>query len=409
MNSPILSEQELIIRPIQYRDLDALESWIARFWQKEDNKSFWSKEQWQRYRNWFGLWKILSWFPKPYQHDFHIYVAQRKNDNKIVGAIQVSPFNCTRSTWQVEQVIIDKLAPQNEILTGKKTIGSQLLRYCLENIWEARTWVSEVEINDNRLLALYRENGFQPIAHMTYWSISKATLQHIAQSSNVDLPNLLPVSNTDAQLLHQLDCVSMPPLLRQVFDRHKDDFKVDLLTNTINQVKKWFGNSNTIISYVFEPQRKAAIGYFSLKLATDQTDTHQAKLTVHPAYTWLYPKLLAQMAYLTENYPPAELELISADYQPEREEYLRKLGAKIDKQTLLMSRSIWHKLRESKPLEALHLPEVLQGLQPARPSIPTRISPSSYHNYQSHNIKKQSTNNSLAAQPNIDQLPDSNK
>jgi len=43
-----------------------------------------------------------------------------------------------------------------------------------------------------------------------------------------DLPNLLPVSNADAQLLYQLDTASMPPLVRQVFDHNIHDFKTSL-------------------------------------------------------------------------------------------------------------------------------------------------------------------------------------
>lgn len=41
-----------------------------------------------------------------------------------------------------------------------------------------------------------------------------------------------------------------------------------------------------------------------------------------------------------------------------------------------MSRSVWHKLRESKlvSLEGLQWPEVLQGLQPARKPVPGGMS-----------------------------------
>ena len=68
------------------------------------------------------------------------------------------------------------------------------------------------------------------------------------------------------------------------------------------------------------------------------------------------------------------LEIVSADYQPEREEYLEKIGAVRVEQTLLMSRSVWRKIREAKPLEGLQLSDMLQGLKPARTPIPSRIS-----------------------------------
>ncbi|MGB3205109.1 MAG: GNAT family N-acetyltransferase, partial [Crinalium sp.] len=67
------------------------------------------------------------------------------------------------------------------------------------------------------------------------------------------------------------------------------------------------------------------------------------------------------------------LHLASADYQPEREEYFEQIGAERIEHTLLMSRSVWHKIRETKlkPSEGLEL--VLQSLQPARQPVPSRI------------------------------------
>jgi hypothetical protein len=132
-----------------------------------------------------------------------------------------------------------------------------------------------------------------------------------------------------------------------------------------------------VSGYVFEPQRKAAIGYFQIRLCRDGSQPHQAQLTVHPAYTWLYPELMSQMARITQEVPAQTLELASSDYQPEREEYLERIGATRVAHTLMMSRSVWHKLRESKlpmALDSLQLSEVLQGFKPARKPVPGRIS-----------------------------------
>ena len=243
----------------------------------------------------------------------------------------------------------------------------------MENVWEARTWVLEVNINEKNTLALYRQNGFQPLAQLTYWLLDSDLLRTLAQQ-NSELPNLLPVSNADAHLLYQLDCVSMPPLLRQVFDRNPQDFKTRFLMGLCSKWQQWFHQKEVAKGYVFEPQRKAAIGYFRLTLSKNGSQPHQAQLIVHPAYTWLYPKLLAQMAQIVEKFPSQSLELVSADYQHEREEYLEKLGANPIENTLLMSRSVWHKLKEAKP-EGLHLSEMLQGLQSVpRTPIPSRFS-----------------------------------
>lgn len=364
----------IFIRPVQYRDLESIDSLTSNSAKAEPkNTEFDLTEQLRQARSWYGLLKFLSYFPNPFQYLFSGYVAERTESGQIGGFVQVSPFNSSRSTWRVERILVEELAIQPDLVTDPKGIGSQLLRFCFERIWEARTWLLEIDIQEKNLLALYRQNGFQPLAQMTYWSLSPELLAQLSEN-NPDLPNLLPVSHADAQLLYQLDCVSMPPLMRQVFDRHTKDFKSRFLVGLINKIQHWWFKRDVVSGYVFEPQRKAAIAYFKLILSKDGSRPHQAELTVHPAYTWLYPKLLFQMAQLVQGLPIQSLELVSADYQHEREEYLDQLGAERVEHTLLMSRSVWHKLKETK-LERLQLSEMLQGLQPVpRTPIPSRIS-----------------------------------
>jgi hypothetical protein len=373
--TPLFSQEKgrIVIRPLQYRDLETIEKWGEETPPSPNSSPDATfnlspidvVQELPQIRRLYWVLKFLSWFPNPCQYLLNSYIAEL--DGEVQGAIQVVPVNRTRSSWRVERVAT-KL--------GKTTaIGSQLLRHCFEAIWEARTWLLEVNVNDKDTLALYRQNGFQPLAKMTYWAIAPEQLQELALSGP-DLPNLLPVSNADAQLLYQLDTVSMPPQVRQVFDRHINDFKSSFLTSLIEGVKQWMDRSEVVSGYVFEPQRKAAIGYFQLQLSKDGQKPHKAQLTVHPAYTWLYPELLAQMARMTGDFPPQYLQLASADYQPEREAYLEQVRARRVEHTLLMSRSVWHKLRESKSaISEFGLPEVvLQGFQPARKPIPSRTS-----------------------------------
>lgn len=362
-----------MIRPIQYRDLEASEQLATGATDADSNScSVTFLQQLQQVRRWYWLLKFLSWFPNPCQYVFCVFVIEQVQ--QIRGLIKISPFNRTRSTWRVEQVLVDTETPrqQNTSVTGD--MGSALLRYCFETIWEARTWLLEVNIHNKTTLALYRQNGFQPLAQLTYWAIAPHLLEKLAEREP-DLPNLLPVSNADAQLLYQLDTASMPPLVRQVFDRHVHDFKIGFIRAFAGNIQQWFSRTQVISGYVFEPQRKAAIGYFQIKLSREGDRAHEAELTVHPAYTFLYPELLAQMARIVQEMPAQSLHLASADYQPEREEYLEQLGAQRIEHTLLMSRSVWHKLREAKPvsLEGLQLSEMLQGLKPARTPIPSRI------------------------------------
>lgn len=356
---------EPVIRPAQYRDLEAIKRLLVDDHDQSCVGSFYGHElRLQQLHRWSGLLKLLRLFPNQLDQ-LRTYVWEQ--NHKLAGVVQVSPFNHSRSTWRFDQVSV---APA----VGQQDVGTQLLRYCLENIWEARTWLTEIEVNQAAALALYRHNGFQPLAQITYWLLAPEQLSKLAEREPV-LPNLLPVNNADASLLYQLDTASMPPLVRQVFDRHIQDFKTSLIASLMSGIQLWGQTQELVRAYVFEPQRKAAIGYFEINLCRNATQPHAARLTVHPAYTWLYPELLAHMARLTQVYPSAPLQLDSTDYQPEREEYLKHIGAEDLEQTLMMSRSVWHKLRESRSIsfETLQLSDMLQGLQPNHNPVPGRM------------------------------------
>jgi hypothetical protein len=391
MNPVVPPNSSVNIRPVQYRDLEVVERLYVEGLEADNISCSIDPDRplkRKQLRSWQGALRAMGWLLNPLQYMFCASVTQ--HEPKIQGMIRVSPFNRTRTTWRVDQVAIaeDRLTAMASKAPGDAAVpvaaelkpllsgvGSQLLRYCFEKIWEARTWLLEVNIHDKALLALYRQNGFQPLAHITYWLLTPAQLQEIADREP-DLPNLLPVSNADAQLLYQLDTASMPPLVRQVFDRHILDFKTSLWGSLLDGLKNWLTHTEVVSGYVFEPQRKAAIGYFQLRLCRDGGEPHQAQLTVHPAYTWLYPELMSQMARITQDLPAQSLQIASSDYHPEREEYLERIGATRIAHTLMMSRSVWHKVREAKAgaLEGLQLAEVLQGLKPARKPVPSRIS-----------------------------------
>jgi hypothetical protein len=403
---------DIAIRPVQYTDLELVNRFCAESAEGE-NLTYSINPEPPVKPTWFtqGPFRLLGiLFNRPQIYGAYLTEA----DNRLQGMVQVSPFNRTRTTWRIDRVAavgfaaptvlepMESFSAESEseqdlsletekaiapsratvepeeapVVLGStlRDIGSLLLRHCFSTILEARTWLLEVNTTHNSLIALFRQNGFQPLAQMTYWAISPALLQELAEREP-DLPNLLPVSNADAQLLYQLDTMSMPPLVRQVFDRHLADFKTSLVGSLIDSVKHWLSHVEVVSGYVFEPQRKAAIGYFQLQLCRDGSHPHQAQLTVNPAYTWLYPELMSQIARITQDCPTQTLYLASSDYQPEREEYLERLGAARVAHTLMMSRSVWHKVRESKlaGLENLQLPEVLQGLQPSRKAIPSRI------------------------------------
>jgi hypothetical protein len=382
------SKAQTIVRPLQYRDIDSIAALCQQATTTDSAVKMQVDRLLEQIDRWYAPFQFLNIIPTPTFTDRALLVAEC--GQQLCGVISVSPFNRTRSTWHVEWVATlpakdfsNEYKPEiiEQVVTGKNDIGTQLLRYCFEHIVQASTWVLEVDVNDNSALALYRQNGFQPLAHLTYWEIAPELLQELAQREP-DLPNLLPVRNADAQLIYQLDTVSMPPLLRQVFDKQIHDFKTSIAQTMLEKVTGWMQQKQSVSNYVFETQRKAAIGYYRLSLNHDtqvlgneNRYTHQAELNVHPAYTWLYPELMAQLARSCQSLPSQPLQLVSADYQPEREEYFQQIGAVRVKHSLLMSRSVWHKLREAKhlSLENLQLADMLQSLQPSRQPIPNRM------------------------------------
>ncbi len=349
----------LTIRPLQFRDLD----WLEQCWPGAATEQL---------RQWFAPLKLLSAMPGSRRQLLRLFVAEQQG--RPCGAIQVSPFNQSGSTWRIDRVITTAVAPSGDRLLLPQDVGARLLRHCLESIWQARTWIVEAPAEDNEQLALFRQTGFQPIARLGHWRVPAEVLRSLA-AHEPDLPTLLPVGNADAALLYQLDTVSMPPLLRQVFDRHVDDFRQSGLKRIGTAMRQQLAQTLTLSGYCFEAQRKAAIGYYNLQLQQGAT-TQFARLTVHPAYTWLYPELFAHLARLMATCPDGDLCLTAADYQPEREAFLTRIGAQQERETVLMSRSVWHKLRETRglSLEGLQWAEVFPGLQPGGTAIPGQVS-----------------------------------
>ncbi|MBE9068284.1 N-acetyltransferase [Leptolyngbya cf. ectocarpi LEGE 11479] len=364
--TPVNSSESIAVRPVHFRDSEKL---MPDGGSEVVTCGAFTKQQTLPEANpMLGQWQRLSQLVNPLQPKA-TFAAECKHTTH--GVIQVSPFNSTRSTWRIDRVMVKAAADQTLVLN--LDLASLLLRHCFETIVEAHTWISETSIHDKFGLALYRQNGFQPLAYVTYWSIDAEQIAALAKNEP-DLPNLLPVSNADAQLIYHLETASMPPQLRQVFDHQIQDFRTRSIAGLRSQLRRWLGQSESVSAYVFEPQRKAAIGYFSLRLSQDADQPNRAKLTVHPAYTWLYPELMAQMAQVLQGASNSALQLASLDYQPERESYLREINATEVGHTVMMSRSVWHKVRESKAVSIEGIQDVLQGLQPSGKAIPSRFS-----------------------------------
>ncbi|MEC4853515.1 MAG: GNAT family N-acetyltransferase, partial [Jaaginema sp. PMC 1079.18] len=71
MTAPVSPDSKLTFRACQYRDLEALEALAAKTCEIEPNTcSIALNQKLQTARHWYGLLKLLSWFPNPYQYYF---------------------------------------------------------------------------------------------------------------------------------------------------------------------------------------------------------------------------------------------------------------------------------------------------------------------------------------------------
>ncbi len=320
----------------------------------------------EQIRAWYGPVRLLSFFPNRYQHLFDVYVAQV--EGKVVGLIQVSPLNATQTTWRINRLVVN---PE----FSSQQIGILLLGWVFEYYRNARTWVIEVGIHDKETLALCREKGFQSLAEHSLWYLAPHALAQITTQESSPV-QLLPMSNADAGLVCELDTATMPPIIRNIYNRHLEDFRRNYLQRLTDGIGLLLTQQERVSRYIYEPQRKVAMGAFDLHLqrAANITQPHRVTLWVHPAYTWLYGPLMHALGQICRHYTHAGLIIASADYQPEREAYLESLGATINDRTLLMSRSVWPKVRESRnPLENLTIPDVLPRWRPAQNPVPNQV------------------------------------
>ena len=109
-----------MIRAVQFRDLDALEQLLQKSEASADAAMI---SQLRHNRLWYGLVKSLGYFRNPLQHLFYGFVAEQKPSGEIGGFIRVAPFNSSRSTWRVEQVLVEPEAIQSNLVTDPKRHG----------------------------------------------------------------------------------------------------------------------------------------------------------------------------------------------------------------------------------------------------------------------------------------------
>ena len=80
---PSQNPNQVVIRPFQYRDIEAMEQLCAETADEPEKRKGPSCDlvlgrKLQQIRRWYGLLKIFSWFPNPFQSLFRAHVAEEE-------------------------------------------------------------------------------------------------------------------------------------------------------------------------------------------------------------------------------------------------------------------------------------------------------------------------------------------
>ena len=112
------SKFQTIVRPLQYRDIDAIANLCQQITTPDSAIAVQIDRLIKQLNRWYAPFQFLNIVPTPTFTDRVLLVAEC--DRQLRGIISVSPFNRTRSTWHVEWVAVDDTAATPAQVTGKK-------------------------------------------------------------------------------------------------------------------------------------------------------------------------------------------------------------------------------------------------------------------------------------------------
>jgi hypothetical protein len=121
MTSPLSENAKNVIRPIQYRDLEAIEQLATGATDADSNSCSVDLHSAITAGSTLVLAaEVFELVPQSLPVCSFVFMLL-KLSNRFAGLIKISPFNRTRSTWRVEQVLVDAAAKpsKNPSATGR--------------------------------------------------------------------------------------------------------------------------------------------------------------------------------------------------------------------------------------------------------------------------------------------------
>lgn len=261
----------------------------------------------------YPLARVLTLFPNPYQHLFHLHVAEENGE--VAGFIQTAPANRDQSRWHV-----DYLAVRPD-LRGQG-VAQALLDYTFEQHLGVKSFTVEIDTRNLPAIGLFTRKGFRRYATVHYFQLPEDKLTTLESAPAPT--GLRPYRGKDAAGLLQLHNACTPSPMRMIDARNVRDFEVGLVDRTLGKWRCKLGMVEEF-RYVVMDERQRVIGYLHLT-AQLRSGPHAIDLLVHPGYDDLAEPLLRYGLAKLRDYPAQGVLAWVPDYQPAKMGALEHAG-----------------------------------------------------------------------------------
>ncbi len=264
-----------------------------------------------RYRRYYPLLRVLSWFPNPLRYTLNIHVVEA--ESRICGFIQTAPGNRQQSRWHIDFVAV---APESHGQgLGRELVGYVMDRYGRQGVMR---FTLEVDHDNQGARRFYEKLGFHTYAVNTYYRVDAQPDRHPARA-----PEAQPAHRRWNEAIYQLYVACTPAVVRLVDGKEPVDFAIGMWDYVLNGVRRCLKHRDDL-RYVF-CDGGHVVGYLRI-MAQYRQLPHTLQLMVHPGYESLYDVVLAHASAVLSEFPKRPVLAWAPDYQPAKQKALREWG-----------------------------------------------------------------------------------
>lgn len=276
---------------------------------------------------------------------------------RVLGVVASSRLNRRGSCWQVEWL---RLAPvHSRTDPSPRQLTAALVREAIQRGQGASSWLVHLEADEREQLAALREQGFQPQGTAGLWcwrpDLPPAARPAVGLSRDTGLL-LRPLTSRTAPLLWHLEQILCPAPLRPLLDRRIED----LLDQS--RGRGWL---------LIDPERQQAVAGIRW-LADLSSGGQRVELSLDPAWPQLLGTPLLTLLHHQADDQPLGLRIPLGEGALAAA--LAAVGAELQAEELLLSRSVWQRRTPQPGLQAVRrLEAMLEPFQPGRQPVPTPL------------------------------------